>query len=321
MVIEKKMKNGLMIEGVCGICLAIILWKMKFTNALEILYFPFEGIGKSLRWMSLHSWLGNLAAIVLYMGISMIPLFCWIRKKKHYGEDILLWVMTAILFYSLYQFINPGRFYELLPERFRDGTSEIVILKTMAASVFYSVLTGYLMIKGVYAVSRKSDSEYQNYLYRAILMILFLMAFLFVIIVSYGMVFQLLQEIETYENNPVSQMMEVIKLGVQVVPFILSIGILLNGMEMMESIKLQKENLQILSAKKLAKISKQTVVISVLLNIIWNMMQIIFSKKLTDVHITWDIPLETLAVAFAALIFAEYFYRTKALKEENEQFI
>lgn len=318
---KKKIKNGLMAEGICGICLAIILWKMKFTNALEILYFPFEGIGKSLRWMSLQSWIGNLAAIALYVGISMVPLLCWIRKKKHYGEDILLWVMTAILFYSFYQFINPGRFYELLPEGFREGTSEIFILKTMAASIFYSVLTGYLMIKGVYAASRTSNLEYQSYLYQGIFIILFLMAFIFVAIVSYGMVFQLLQGIETYENNQVSQTMEVIKFWVQVFPYIFSIGILLNGMEMMESMKLQKENLQILSAKKLAKVSKQTVVVSVVLNIVWNMLQIAFSEKLTDVHITWDVPLETLAVAFAALIFAEYFCRAKALKEENEQFI
>ena len=105
----------ILIEVIAGILLAFIASKiLHMTAALQIMYLPFELIGKGLRFLSLSSAIGNVIAIIIYAAISMIPAIYIIYQRKRgrtQKEDILLVVFTGLLFYSLYMFINPGLMY------------------------------------------------------------------------------------------------------------------------------------------------------------------------------------------------------------------
>ena len=77
----------IMIEVVAGILLAFMESKiLHMTEALQIMYLPFELIGKGLRFLSLSSAIGNVIAIIIYAAISMIPAIYIIyqRKKTYY---------------------------------------------------------------------------------------------------------------------------------------------------------------------------------------------------------------------------------------------
>ena len=64
----------ILIEVIAGILLAFIASKiLHMTEALQIMYLPFELIGKGLRVLSLSSAIGNVIAIIIYVAISMIP--------------------------------------------------------------------------------------------------------------------------------------------------------------------------------------------------------------------------------------------------------
>lgn len=84
----------IMIEVVAGILLAFIASKiLHMTAALQIMYLPFELIGKGLRFLSLSSAIGNVIAIIIYAAISMIPAIYIIYQRKRgrtHKEDILL---------------------------------------------------------------------------------------------------------------------------------------------------------------------------------------------------------------------------------------
>lgn len=82
----------IMIEVVAGILLAFMASEiLHMTEALQIMYLPFELIGKGLRFLSLHSAIGNVIAIIIYAAISMIPASYVIYQRKRgktHKEDI-----------------------------------------------------------------------------------------------------------------------------------------------------------------------------------------------------------------------------------------
>ena len=58
----------ILIEVIAGILFAFIASKiLHMTVALQIMYLPFELIGKGLRFLSLSSAIGNVIAIIIYV--------------------------------------------------------------------------------------------------------------------------------------------------------------------------------------------------------------------------------------------------------------
>ena len=73
----------ILIEVIAGILFAFIASKiLHMTAALQIMYLPFELIGKGLRFLSLSSAIGNVIAIIIYAAISMIPAIYIIYQRK-----------------------------------------------------------------------------------------------------------------------------------------------------------------------------------------------------------------------------------------------
>ena len=76
-----------------------------------LIAFPFEQIGAGLRVLSLSGAVGNVVAIILYMLLGLIPAGIWgflHWRKKSEPLDIMLLVISALLFVTLYYMINPG---------------------------------------------------------------------------------------------------------------------------------------------------------------------------------------------------------------------
>ena len=92
----------ILIEVIAGILFAFIASKiLHMTAALQIMYLPFELIGKGLRFLSLSSAIGNVIAIIIYAAISMIPAIYIIYQRKRgrtQKEDILLVAFTGLLY-------------------------------------------------------------------------------------------------------------------------------------------------------------------------------------------------------------------------------
>ena len=110
----------ILIEVIAGILLAFITSKiLHMTAALQIMYLPFELIGKGLRFLSLSSVIGNVIAINIYSAISMIPAIYVIDQRKRgrkHKEDILLVAFTVKVSCSIgvYRFTYPKTIKELL---------------------------------------------------------------------------------------------------------------------------------------------------------------------------------------------------------------
>ena len=143
----------ILIEVIAGILLAFITSKiLHMTAALQIMYLPFELIGKGLRFLSLSSVIGNVIAIIIYAAISLIPAIYVVYQRKtgtNRKEDILLIAFTGLLFYSLYMFINPGLMYQRMPEISSMDQTSLIAMKIIYAFIIYSVVIMWLIMRAI----------------------------------------------------------------------------------------------------------------------------------------------------------------------------
>mgnify|MGYP000585668477 CR=1 FL=1 len=97
----------ILIEVIAGILFAFIASKiLHMTAALQIMYLPFELIGKGLRFLSLSSAIGNVIAIIIYAVISMIPAIYIIYQRKRgrtqKERHITCCIHRAIILFHVY---------------------------------------------------------------------------------------------------------------------------------------------------------------------------------------------------------------------------
>ena len=91
----------ILIEVIAGILFAFIASKiLHMTAALQIMYLPFELIGKGLRFLSLSSAIGNVIAIIIYAAISMIPAIYIIYQTQR--RHITCCIHRAIILFPVY---------------------------------------------------------------------------------------------------------------------------------------------------------------------------------------------------------------------------
>lgn len=315
----------ILIEVIAGILLAFIASKiLHMTEALQIMYLPFELIGKGLRVLSLSSAIGNVIAIIIYAAISMIPAIYVIYQRKKgrtHKEDILLVAFTGLLFYSMYMFINPGLMYQKMPDIFSMDQSSLIVMKIIYAFIVYSVLIMWLIMKAIRFLGDDSQKNWKSRLYFGMKGLIVALVSYYTLLITYAKTFELLHKSENKLQNVSS--IEWFKSVLQLLPIIMTILLFINIIHVVKAIEDHKEKQQMMTVARLAGVAKVTAVVTVISDFILNFYQFLLGATLQNVNVTFapDVSMEPLIIAFGALIFHEYFKWTKQLKEENDQFI
>lgn len=315
----------ILIEVITGILLAFIASKiLHLTEALQIMYLPFELIGKGLRFLSLSSAIGNVIAIIIYAAISLIPAIYVVYQRKtgtKHKEDILLIAITGLLFYSLYMFINPGLMYQRMPDIFSMDKQSLVAEKVIYAFIIYSVVVIWLIMKAIRFLGDDSQKNWKSRLYFGMKGLIAALISYYTIFLTYAKTFELLHKSQNKLQNVSS--VEWFKSILQLLPIAMTILLFINIIHVVKAIEDHKEKQQMTAVSRLANVAKVTAVVTVISDFILNFYQFLLGATLQNVNITFspDVSMEPLIIAFGALIFYEYFKRTKQLKEENDQFI
>ena len=104
---------------------------------MNIITQPLILLGEGLRKLSLSGNVGNIIAIIVYVGICLLPLIFVIRRKWR-KENLLLPVLSGMLAYGLYHLINPGLMSEYMSGKMG---SEI------CAHAIYSVFIAWIVLR------------------------------------------------------------------------------------------------------------------------------------------------------------------------------
>jgi hypothetical protein len=307
-----------------AICLLSAVLNTSISNKFSsVMAFPFEQIGLMLRNLSLSGTAGNVAAIILYIIISLVPCaFLFVRKKHGLRlEDGLLALLSAVLFFVLYYMINPNP----ISSWFATATG-ISITKAILGGTAYSVICAYIILRVLRLFFSGSLEKLQKYM--MVFLYLFGIAFVYLI---FGTEFsKLLDYFATLQAGNTgnehllgtSYAFLVIQFIVDSLPYALDILVVFSGITLLHELTVDRySTAAVEAAERLSRLCGVVLTIMVLVTAVFNILQTLFIKSLFIVDISVQIPLLSIAFVLAALLLSRFIAENKKLKDDNDSII
>lgn len=284
-------------------------------NLLEAGTLPFVSLGTGLRQLSLSGSGGNIAAIVLYAGISLLPLLGLLRKDRS-AEDLLLVLASASLFYILYGIINPGVLHSIMATPV--GT-------VIHVGIFCSILISWACLK----LLRKADSGSLSF-YSILRLLLLVCAGLW-IVSGFGLgLLQCREQIlavnaantapglnllPTYVFLVVSYLLGAAEYGLDALLLIFGASLVAD---------LQKEPYGEGACKlaaRMERLSRTSLLVVLFGSLLFHLCQLLFAPLLHQIHTTVELPLFSLCLMFGIMALTKLLQQGRQLKEDNDLFI
>jgi len=318
-----------------------------------ILSFPFKQLGEVLRKLSLSSDAGNIGAWMLYVGICLIPTSIFVAKfakKKNQKEDLLLPVISIVLFYVMYIMVNPSLALDtnyLIDEYIGYGAF---------GGIVYSAVLGYLVLKLI----RKFKGAEQKNMCKWLNMLLGTLIIILVINMIVGIegllgniksvnennydefaeIYESLSDIDavsdlgytSYEYSGLginvnelvnsTEIFLILRYIVSIIPCITAIIVMVMVQRFLKEYgKSGVSDETIKSGNMVSNVAIKAVIINVLANIGFNILQMIFFKDLLNTYTKVEFPLISLMFILAMPLITKLITTSKEIKEENEMFV
>ena len=294
---------------------------------MTLLYKPFELLGDGLRSLSLSGSVGNIAAIIIYCLISLVPAVVYVvlKNKKSLAKiDGFLLVLSGVLFFVIYYLINPTHFMA-------NGMGDFTLI-----TLFYSLLVGYLVLRGI-SVWSKSDTVG---LQKGIRVLIFLLmvslvgAILIECAVNLPEAIQTLKDKNTAVTDPwsmygtnmpglsVTIVFLVLRSVVTVIPCIWEIVILTIILDIVKELGENRYSEKVINGfEKLGNTCKQMLVATMGLNMGYAVLQVVFRNRLYEINMDVNVPIASIVLVLAVMLVAKYMKETQKMKEELDMFI
>lgn len=320
-------RNGLIGFLVAEALLLVVFRALQasFGGALPaVMAFPFEQIGAGLRFLSLSGDIGNAAAIALYLAVCLSPIAALlaIRKKRALnGEDGLLVLLSAVLFPVMYQMINPGMI--ALP---MGGAMGQAFGKALLGAAIYVVLSGYAVLR----ILRLFSVSGMDKLFRCMSVMLSVLSVLFVYM-AFGACFDsLLGAIGALKAGntgnehllSASHVFLAAQFAVDALPYILNVLVVFASLKLLREMRQDRYAPETVAATKgLSRLCAAALKATVLANIGFNLLQMVFQKSLMVVNSSVEIPVFSITFVLAVLLMTRFVAENKQLKDDNDLFV
>lgn len=280
-------------------------------NILYIAAMPFAELAKGLRALSLSDSAGNLAAILVYAIVCLMPLV-FLLKKNRKKEDWLLVLGSLMLHYVLYLMINPG----LMPMGMDSAVGNVILTGTV-----YSIFLTWAVLK----LLRRGDSGYG-----ALRMLLMICAVLYVV-TGFGVGTAELKgkcmalragNTMPGQNLVATYVFLFLIFAVHALEYTLDASLMVRGIALTNALALNpySESAAALAGdlSKKAQIYVATILIS---NVALNVGQILASYQLYHIDAEVRLPVFSVALCFGCMVLTRLLTEGKSIKEENDLYI
>ena len=300
-------------------CVVLVLNSVSFTSILPIMMaFPFAQIGRGLRALSLPGGAGNIIAIVLYVAFCLLPLAALLLIRAKKPVDMLLPVISIVLFVVMYYMVNPG----LTQAAAAVGPLEQALL----GGAVYSLLMAYGLIRVMLVFNTASTRGLACHMG----IILHILGALFVF-AAFGITFA--QMLTAFEALRAANTMHGQQLGTTYVflamqhitvalPYLLNVWVLLAAQRLLAAFNADPYGSEALAAaKNVSQVCVTALAISLLVVAGSNLLQLMFISQLYAVNSHFSFPVTSILFVLGALLLTRYISENKLLKDENEQFV
>ncbi|MBR5489828.1 MAG: hypothetical protein IKV79_01000 [Oscillospiraceae bacterium] len=285
--------------------------------------FPFSLIALGLRALSLSGNGGNILAIILYIIVCLLPggVLLYLRRKALKKEDILIGVFTAMMFAAIYYMINPA----LLSRNY--GSEFYPLLKSALGGCCWCIAVCWVVFKLVGKL-RSADKSGVQRLFKICLGVL---AFFFAALAFGGAAGEISGGWENLKaaNTALSERELLptlifcsVKAIINALPYALDAIVAVKGMELISAMEADTySSIAVEKAEAISVFSILSLKVTLLAVLIFNILQIIFIKKLLVVDVELVLPLLSIAFMLASVLLSRLVRENKELKDDNDMFI
>ena len=314
---HKKLRVVLLLEA--ALCLALCLLREAFEGWFTALMaFPLEQIGLLLRKLSLSGTVGNAAAVVSYVLLSLLPVLCLLllhRRRKLLPEDAILGLLSLILFPALYLMVNPAYLNTWL------GAPGTLMGKALVGGAVWAMACAYFILRLLRAFFR-ADGPRLRTCAKILLWILALLLTYGAFGAAFGSFLDSVENART-ANTGGGLGLTYGFLGLQwlvdALPYALDVWVVFAALEVTAAERYSDEMTE--AADRLAKRCARALTWTVLTNCGFNLLQLLCARYLRVVSGVVLLPVYSVAFALAALLLARLLKENRELKADNDLFV
>ena len=289
----------------------------------SVLAFPFEQIALGLRALSLSSVGGNSVAIAIYAVVCLLPAGAMLlRMRKHgfRGEDALAFILSAAMFAAIYFMINPSLLYGGM------GSAVAPMLNAVLGGVCWCVVVSWLVLK----ILRRSIGAEREGVQRLLMLCLVALAFVFVAVAFGGGVGAFLASGEKLREGNTGGVVSLVptyiflalQSAVVALPYVLDAILAVMGAETLAAMGTERYGEETAAkAEALSAFAALSLKITVVVSLVFNLLQFLFIRRLLVVDISISLPVVSLAFMLALALLSRLVRENKSLKDDNDLFI
>ena len=301
--------------AVCS-ALVFLLAPGNGGSILFMVTMPFTLLSKGLRALSLSGSAGNIAAIVIYATVCVLPLALILKKEKD-KVDWLLVLGSAMLFYVLYLMINPG----LMPNGMSSDVGSAILCGTVV-SVFVSW--------GILKLLRKGETMEIGSGYHALRVLLGACAALYIVAgfgIGAGELKAEIEAVRTGNTMPGQNLLDTyiflfLIFAVQAMEYTLDACLMIFGIELTKALEQNPySESSVMAAGKMSKKAQGYLTAILLSNMVLNIAQVLAASRLYNIDAMVRIPVFSVALCLGSMALTRLLGQGKEIKEENDLYI
>lgn len=305
--------TGAFAAALLGIALAIVEHSTSF-NFWEVCSAPFTLVGGGLRSLSLSGFGGNLAAWVVVLAVSALPLLL-MRKHPRKKEDLLLVLTCGAVFAMLYYAVNPGLLDEL--------SGEFYPIAALCTAL--SLVVGWWVLR----LLLRLEGEKPQTLAKALAVLLTVCALLMAFASAYGPMTDALALQARFDtgdfmgrSRSLSITVLVFTTGMRIGLKVLAAQLMLLGAGLARELGRMEFDAQAVefcqkTAGDCAKVVRRTVEATAAINLL----QLVFLNRLYDSSFQLEFPLLTLALAAGLYLLCRFLEQGHQLQLDSDSII
>ena len=316
---QREQISVIILLALSALCVILVISPINTADVMPfIISFPFLQIGQGMRTLSLAGGVGNVIAVILYIFFCSTPIVMVLLIRNKNFEDVLLPVLSIVLFVVMYYMINPG----ILP----IATNAIHIGRALLGGIAYSLIMAYCVLRILRVFYKASAKDLARYIGIA----LQLFNILFVVYI-FGFIFgRMLRAFDVLRIGNIGHehllgttyVFIFLRHAVIALPYFLNIWIVFTALRLLDAININLYSDETISAAKyVSKACGCALKIMVLSSAGLNVLQLMLLSSLHDINSSIDIPVVSITFVLGALLLTRYMVENKALKDENNQFI
>lgn len=285
-------------------------------SILVLAAMPFTLLGKGLRALSLSGSAGNIAAIVIYATVCILPLVLILRKKKE-KEDWLLVLGSAMLFYVLYLMINPG----LMPKGMDSDVGSVILSGTV-----FSIFVSW----GILKLLRKGEASEKGSGYNVLRILLGACAALYIVAgfgIGAGELKAEIEAVRTGNTMPGQNLLDTyiflfLIFAIQAMEYTLDACLMIFGIDLTKELEQNPYSEScLITAGKMGKKAQGYLTAILLSNMVLNIAQVLAASRLYNIDAMVRIPVFSVALCLCSMALTRLLGQGKDIKEENDLYI